>query len=422
MINIPYSKTIVSNGVEVITVKKRKFYEFQIMLFVNFGSLNNSFQIENGEKKILIPKGTAHFLEHTMFYMPGGEDIIKKFAKMGASINAFTTFETTSYLLSCTDRLYDNLELLIKLVSAPCFGHDIIKNEKGIIEQELRMYEDNARIRVFFNLLRGLYGDHHPISTPILGTIEDLKGIDKYILEQTYEAFYRPENIKILVIGDIDHKEIVNVIERQQINKKKKLNLTTGNYINKSCNEVVTSWIEDKMHISQPRIILGYKDKSLSLRGNELLRYEYSTKIGLEALIGNSSELFQELYQSGMINKGFSWSYEASSLYAYSTVGGECKNPEVILKEWNRAVQLLIENGLNYFDFQRAKAKIIGRLLELNDSLKKLCRNISGYLARGADFLNVITILQELTKEQVQRRIQEHLCSSRMCTSVVYPI
>src|SRR5699024_5000701 len=134
-----------------------------------------------------------HFLEHKMFEKEDG-DVFNLFSKYGASANAFTSYDRTSYLFSATDDFDKNLKLLMNMVEQPYFTDETVENEIGIINEEIKMYQDNPGYRLYFETLNQMY-HHLPVKTDIAGTQESISKITKEHLFLCHSTFYHPSNM-----------------------------------------------------------------------------------------------------------------------------------------------------------------------------------------------------------------------------------
>ena len=134
-----------ANGLRICYLPKEGFSKTFAILATDFGSVDASFTFEG--KRYDTPAGVAHFLEHKMFEDEDG-NALQKFARTGASPNAFTSHTMTAYHFSCTDRFEENLKILLKFVFTPYFTDENVEKERGIINQEIRMVEDLSLIHI----------------------------------------------------------------------------------------------------------------------------------------------------------------------------------------------------------------------------------------------------------------------------------
>src|SRR6478672_4091372 len=165
------------NGLNVYILPKKCFNKTFATFTTKYGSVDNTFVPLGKEEYLKVPDGIAHFLEHKLFEKEDG-DVFQQFSKQGASANAFTTFTRTAYLFSSTSNVEQNLETLIDFVQEPYFTEKTVEKEKGIIGQEINMYDDNPDWRLFFGLIENLYQEH-PVRIDIAGTVESIAPITK---------------------------------------------------------------------------------------------------------------------------------------------------------------------------------------------------------------------------------------------------
>ena len=158
------------NGLRVCYLPKEGFSKTFAILATDFGSVDASFTFEG--KRYDTPAGVAHFLEHKMFEDKDG-NALQKFARTGASPNAFTSHTMTAYHFSCTDRFAENLEILLKFVFTPYFTEENVAKERGIIGQEIGMMDDTPGWQAMVGLYEGLYREH-PVRVSIAGSVESI--------------------------------------------------------------------------------------------------------------------------------------------------------------------------------------------------------------------------------------------------------
>lgn len=202
------------NGLDVYILPKKGFNKTYATFTTNYGSVDNQFVPLGKTEMKRVPDGIAHFLEHKLFEKEDG-DVFQQFSKQGASANAFTTFTRTAYLFSSTDNVEKNLETLIDFVQSPYFSDKTVEKEKGIIGQEIRMYDDNPDWRVYFGAIESMY-HNHPVKIDIAGTVESIAQITKELLYECYETFYHPSNMLLFVVGPVDEQKIMQQIRDNQ--------------------------------------------------------------------------------------------------------------------------------------------------------------------------------------------------------------
>ena len=166
------------NGLPVCVVPKPGFAKKCAYFVTNYGSMDTRFTWMG--RAYDTPAGVAHYLEHKMFEMPD-RDVMQEFSALGANPNAFTSYNMTAYYFTCTEHFEACLELLLTFVSTPYFTEESVERERGIIAQEIRMYEDSADSQVYEDLFAAMYR-HHPVRVPIAGTVESIEAITPEIL------------------------------------------------------------------------------------------------------------------------------------------------------------------------------------------------------------------------------------------------
>ena len=182
-----YSATHKS-GLQVILIKKPGFKKSYATFSTKYGSINTEFVVPGEDETTKVIPGIAHFLEHKVFEQPDGSNAFNDFSKYGANANAFTSFGVTNYLFSCTDYFYENLEILLNFVQTPYFTEENVEKEKGIIAQEIRMYEDDAEQTCMYNCLEAMY-ENHPVRINIAGKVEDIMKTTPELLYKCYNNF-----------------------------------------------------------------------------------------------------------------------------------------------------------------------------------------------------------------------------------------
>lgn len=289
------------SGLKAFVIPKKGYSKKYATFATHYGSINNEFVVPGEIESTRVPDGVAHFLEHKLFEQKGGS-VMDKFSALGSSPNAYTGFNQTVYLFSCTDGFEENFKLLLDFVQNPYITEESVEKEKGIIGQEIKMYEDDANWRSFFNLLGAFY-KNNPVRIDIAGTVDTISKIDKDVLYKCYNTFYHLSNMAILVVGDVDVGKVFEMVEKglqvsQTRPEIKRIFPTEIETIHKA-------YVEQSLAVSTPLFQMGFRDDKLHTRGKEGAKREIAIKLLLELIIGKSSKLYNQMYAEGLINSTF---------------------------------------------------------------------------------------------------------------------
>ncbi|SEN44075.1 EF-P 5-aminopentanol modification-associated protein YfmH [Lihuaxuella thermophila] len=410
------------NGLEVYILPKPDFSKTYATFTTKYGSIDNCFQVP-GKEKITVPDGIAHFLEHKMFEQETGEDVFQEFARQGASANAFTTFTRTAYLFSCTENVEKNVTTLLNFVQSPYFTDQNVEKEKGIIGQEIRMYDDNPDWRSYFGLIEAMY-QKHPVKIDIAGTVESIAKITKETLYTCYETFYHPSNMLFFIVGPVDPEAMMNLVKENQAAKNFREQPEIQRFFEEEPDEVAEKRKETRLSVGISKCLFGFKEgkSAVGHTGESLLKQELATEIVLEALIGPSSELYQSLYDDGLIDDHFGFDYTLEKGYGFSMIGGDTPDPDRLLERFQTEIPPLMERGISTAEFERIRKKKIGSNLRYLNSPEWIANQFTGYRFNETDLFRIIPLLEELKPEDVNRRMKEHFNWDRFAASLVRPI
>ncbi len=401
-----------SSGLKVYLLPK-KFTKTYAVIGTRFGSANDTFVWDG--KEITVTDGVAHFLEHKLFEKKDGTNAFDDYAKTGASANAYTGFGSTCYLFSCTDKLKENLEILLSFVSEPYFTEENVAKEQGIITQEIRMYDDDPSWSVYFNLLKSLYS-RFPIRKDIAGTAESIMKITPEELYTCYKAFYNPKNMVLFITGDVtDFDSIGEIVDKYIKNTDHDIPQTL---FPEEPKEVFEKYVEQKMSVPAPLFMLGFKEKDNGMSGDALLKRQIITEILLEMLFGKSSDLYQTLYAKGLINDSFSSEYSADQMYAHTIIGGESPDPKRVRDE---IYDYLSKIQLNQNDFDRCRKALTGHFLHSLNSVENIGHEFISKIFTESNILDYIKLSSEITFSEATERYNEHFCPEQAALSVVLP-
>ncbi|MBQ9975168.1 MAG: insulinase family protein [Clostridia bacterium] len=406
------------SGLDVIVIPKKQATLYALFA-TRYGSVDNRFKTSLEKDFHDVPEGIAHFLEHKLFENSDGEDTFLRFSKLGASCNAFTSNDVTAYLFTATENYYESLEELISFVSDPYFTKETVEKEMGIIEQELRMYEDNPHRALYENMLLCLY-ENHPVRIPVGGTPETIRKITPELLYDCYNTFYNPCNMMLIVCGDVDENEVARVID-STLPEREKVYVEKGQYNEKA--EVCEKYREKHFPISLPLFCVGVKDPDLSCGKNDALRRELEHTILLELLFGGGSSLFEELYLEGLINQKFDASYQVSASFSHSVISGESREPkrvyERILEETE--AYRIGKKAFGEKDFARAVRQTWGMCAQVWNSTTDIGDAFLDYELVNSELCDLPEILSSITLEDIKARLDKSYREEYFALAVVSP-
>jgi len=408
------------NGLDVYFMPKHGFTKKYAILATNYGSNELEFVPIGESEKFRVNEGIAHFLEHKMFEQPDGGNAFDKFSKWGASANAFTNFTMTAYLFSGTENFYDSLDHLIDYVQTPYFTDENVEKEKGIIEQEIKMYEDDPDWNVYFNCLKALYVNH-PVRVDIAGSVESIYKITKEELYKCYNTFYNPGNMALFVVGDLDVDKVMEVVKKVNHYDVDKLSNEIQKFYPEEPDRVNEKEVVAKFPISMPMFNIAFKDNKVGIRGNELLRKEIVTEILTDMIFKRGSRLFEDLYMKGLINDNFGGGFSSQVDYGFTIIGGDSKDPREVKRVILEHIEKYKNEGLNKDEFERTKKKKIGNFLKYFDSVNFIANNFISYNFKGINVLDYLDVLKDVTFEEVDERLKSHLKEEYCVISIVEP-
>lgn len=408
------------NNMNVFFMPKKGFTKKYAIFATDYGSNDLKFLSPFDGSMIELNEGIAHFLEHKMFEQPDETDAFTKFSEFGANANAFTNFNMTGYLFSATDNFYDSLKHLISYVQTPHFTDENVEKEKGIIAQEIKMYEDNADWQLFFNTLRALYINHNN-NIDIAGTVESIYKITKEELYKCYNAFYSPSNMALFVIGDLEWDDVINTVT-ETVKDDNKFNGKIERISEKEPNTINEKKIVQKMEVSIPMFSIGYKDKmTANLFGAEMLHKSVCTDIVLDCIFKKGSSLNEKLYMEQLIFEPLSCDYSSHNDFGYTIISGETRDIEKTTNIIKDTLNEFKENGLDISDFERVKKMKIGSFIRSFDSIENIANSFLGYFFEGINYFDILEQLKNVTIEDANSRLREHFDENMSVMSIIEP-
>ena len=391
-----YVKAVLPNGLKIYLLEKPQYTSAYAIFGTKYGSIDTCFSVDG--KKICVPEGIAHFLEHKLFESEDG-DAFTRYAETGGYANAFTSFDRTCYLFSCSDRFYDNLAILLDFVQSPYFTQETVSKEQGIIGQEIRMYDDSPAWRVMFNMLSCMY-KNHPVKIDIAGTVDSIAQIDADLLYKCYNTFYHPSNMFICIAGNIDIDKTLKHI-KDSIKESSPIEIERGEF--DEPYEITESYTEQALEVAQPMFCFGYKEKIDA--EERTVKEKIRTALLLEVIAGDSSPLYERLIKQGLINDEFSFEYFTGNGYAAVIFDGESSDPKAVAEEIKKEITAIKEKGIDKKLFSVVKRGLYGDAVRRFNNVEGIAMQLVDCAMNDSGLFDEIKYLKSATAENVYNRL-----------------
>lgn len=405
------------NGMMVIIIPKKNASKKYAIWGTHFGSIDNRFIMPKTGEEVFIPDGVAHFLEHKMFEQEDGTNSLDTLMALGIDANAYTTNDHTAYLFECSNNFYEGLDELMNYVQHPYFTDENVEKEKGIIGQEIRMYDDDPGWRLYMNAMDCMYKEN-PIKIDIAGRVESISKFTPDVLYKCYNTFYNPSNMVMVICGDFIPEELLEEIKKRIVPKE-----TQGDikriYPAKE-NGIHMAYKEAEMEVSTPIFAIGYKDdEDLKENRQQIITKHIAIEILLNMIIGKSSSLYKELYENGELLAEPELDYEFSDEYAHILISGQSKNPQKIQDKIKEIVEKYKNEGLDAEHFERIKKKIYGDYVVEYNSVGDIARMFLSDKIKQINSFDYIEEYSSVTKEYTEEVLKNVFKTENMILSVI---
>lgn len=399
------------SGLTIYVYPKEGYKSTYAIFGTKYGSVNTRFKIDDGEE-ITVPDGIAHYLEHKLFESEDG-DAFARYAATGANANAYTSFDKTCYLFSCTEKFEESLEILLDFVQSPYFTAETVAKEQGIIGQEIKMYDDSPDWRVMFNTLIGMY-HNHPVRIDIAGTVESIAEITAEKLYECYNSFYNLHNMVLCVAGNATVEQVLSVADKMLKPCEK---LKIENIFEDEPYEVAQKYVEQKFPVTIPMFSLGFKENvGEKPATTEQLAY---TDILLFMMASSSSQLYNKLMEEGLINSTFYYEHQEGPNYAAVIFGGESRNPKKTAEIIKDAIREFKSNGIDKDEFELAKRAVYGDSVSAFNSTEGIANTLADMHFNNREIFSYMDYISKATVEDVEKRLCEMLDPDNCTLSVV---
>ncbi len=406
-----------SSGLDIYVFPKELTTSYALFA-TRYGSIDNKFKLKGENEYTVVPDGIAHFLEHKMFENENGEDTFIRYAKTGASANAYTSFNMTAYLFSCTERFYESLEILLDFVSKPYFTPETVKKEQGIIAQEIRMGEDNPGRCLIFDLLKALY-EKHNVRIEIAGTVESISEITADVLYKCYNAFYNLHNMALCVCGNVTVPETLEIADRVL---RKQQDYDVQSVYENEKRSVAQAYHTRKMQVAKPLFNIGIKDINISADPHERMKSSAAISILNDMLFGRAGDLFNEIYTEGLISDSFGYWAEHNKSFSFISISGESDDPNEVYSRFKKYISLYLEEGPDKDDFERCKRVVYANFIKSFDSTDAIANNFLNFIFDDGDMLDFVDIIGEISYEDIVNTLHKMFNEECIALVTIFPL
>ncbi len=404
------------NGLTIIIIPKNNTKKKYVIWGTHFGSIDNHFIMPQTGEEVYIPDGVAHFLEHKMFEQPNGTNSLDTLMAMGIDANAYTTNDHTAYLFECTNHFEEGLTELMDYVQHPYFTEENVEKEKGIIGQEINMYDDDPGWRMYMNAMDCMY-EQNPIKIDIAGTIESISKITPDVLYKCYNTFYHPSNMTMVLCGDFKPEQLLEQI-KQRLESKQNQGEIKRIYPPKE-EKINKPFKIEKMEVSTPIFMMGYKDVENSKE--DKIKKHIAIEILLNMIIGKSSKLYQKFYQEGLLLAKPDFDYEFNEQYAHILLSGTSKDPKKVEQGIIKTIEEMQQNGLEEEHFERVRRKIYGDYVIEYNSVADIARMFLADTMKGIQSFDYIEQFETVTKEYTENVLKNIFKQENKILSIIEP-
>ncbi len=393
-----------ASGLSVYVVPKSEASGIYATFSTHYGSVNREFVPYGKTEMITVPDGIAHFLEHKVFEQNNREDPFTFFGGNGSDCNANTTNYKTTYLFAGPDHLQENLIYLLDFVRDPYLTEENVEKEKGIIEQEIKMNQDSPAWQGFDGILANSF-QKHPIRIPIAGTVKSIYQITKEDLETCYKTFYRPDNMFLVISGNVDAEEVLDLVRKHEEsipNEPFTQQLPTYD----EPDEVLKEKELAEGNVTNPRIFLSYKFK---IEDTGLTRNETYNYISLMANLkfGGVSDFLEKMEQQKLVVDEIDYDLVYTDRHILLILIAETKEPEKLISSIREE---MLKDDISEKDFVRKRKTLLSSCIYMSDDFYRLNEKImTDLILDGKVNYNLYGDIKDLSYEKMMQ-VKNSVC------------
>lgn len=401
-----YSEKL-ENGLNVFIIPKRGFQKTFVTYTTAFGSLDFRFKPHDQNSFVTVPDGVAHFLEHKLFEKEDG-DVFTDFAEHDAQVNAFTTFDRTSYLFSATNHIEDNILRLLKMVESPYFTKATVEKEKGIIAEEIKMYQEQPGYKLMFNTLRSMYHTH-PVRVDIAGSVESIYNITKDDLYRCYHTFYHPSNMVLFVVGDVIPEHILNIVQQHESARQIESQPAIERDPLNESSHIVQSKVSEAMAIQSPRLMLGFKNHLYPVTDLQRVKEDIEMSFFFELIYGEETEFYQRILDDALIDETFSYQTVIEPTYSFSLITSATTEPDQLKQRLLDALHANYGQVKDQEGFDLLKKQFIGEYISSLNAPEYIANQYTKYYFDGVSLFELLDVIDDITLESMNETVKQRL-------------
>ncbi|TLG74268.1 EF-P 5-aminopentanol modification-associated protein YfmH [Culicoidibacter larvae] len=406
-----------SNGLRVYLIPKPEFNKTFATFTTAYGAINSQFTPRNGEHEVTVPHGVAHFLEHKMFEQVDG-DVFLEFSQRGASANAYTSLDETCYLFSATDAVYENIETLLNFVQDPYFTDENVEKEKGIIEQEIKMYADNPSSVSYQKMMKLLF-PNHPAGIDVAGSVESVHAITKEDLYTCYNTFYHPSNMILVVAGNFELETMMATIEKNQNDKVFDENQTIVQHTVFDTSEIVERIERIKMDVAMSKVRAAIKITKDIQDPIARLKQDFALQFLCELAFSNTSDAYERMMADEVINNSFGTLVNYTEQYGYILFAGDTNKVDDFISELKRT--FIDRSYIQAEQLEQIKKRMTGEFLMALNSLEFVANDYAEYAFMGVSLFELPDIIRDITISDVIEAHKTFFANAQLAISVIEP-
>lgn len=286
------------------------------------------------------------------------------------------------------------------MVETPYFTKETVDKEKGIIAEEIKMYQEQPGYKLMFNTLRAMY-QQHPIRVDIAGSVESIYDITKDDLYLCYETFYHPSNMVLFVVGDVDPEAICRIVKQHEDahNKVNQPKIERG--LVDEPEDVKEAFVTESMKIQSPRLMLGFKNKPLQEAPQKYVQRDLEMSLFFELIFGEETDFYQNLLNEGLIDDTFGYQFVLEPTYSFSIVTSATEEPDKLKK---LLLDELRDKKGNFQDaeaFELLKKQFIGEFISSLNSPEYIANQYTKLYFEGVSVFDMLDIVENITLDSI---------------------